>query len=146
MKKQLFAICVVAIALWMPPPWTEAQSAQPASVDSIAGSESKDRDTKEQRLAQELKMLREGLAIKQVELAKLRHKWIVSKGRTPTEEELKIFEEKRASGEVKAEDNPYVNKTPLSSPGRWRAAYYKKLAEINKDKERLIRLEHELKY
>ena len=146
MKKQLFAICVVAIAFWLRPPMTEAQAAQPGSADSVADSESKDHNTKEQSLAQELKMLREGLAIKQAELARLRHKWIVSKGRTPTEEELKIFEEKRAAGEVKAEDNPYVNKTPLSSPGRWRAAYYEKLAEINKDKDRLIRLEHELKY
>src|SRR3990172_349351 len=141
MKKQLFAICVVAFAFWLRPPMIEAQAAQPGSADSIAGSESKDHNTKEQSLAQELKMLREGLAIKQAELAKLRHKWIVNKGRTPTEEELKIFEEKRAAGGGKVEDNPYVNKTPLSSPGRWRAAYYEKIAEINMDKERLLRLE-----
>jgi hypothetical protein len=144
MKNLLIAICFVALPLWLATTSTEAQSVQSGSADSITGSESKDGNAKYQSLVQEIKMLQEGLIVKQAELAKLRHKWTVSKGRKPTEEELKEFEEKRAKGEGKVEDNPYVNKTPLSSPARWRAAYYEKLAEITKDRERLIRLEQEL--
>ena len=87
-----------------------------------------------QALAQQLKSLQDGLAAKQVELATLRHKWVVSKGRTPSPQEIADFEKKLASGDAKAEDNPYVNKSPLSSPGRWRLAYHEKLAEIEDDK------------
>jgi hypothetical protein len=144
MKKLLFAICIAAIALCLPLPVTEAQSVPAGSEDSGAGNKAINRNAKYQDLAQELKMLQEGLAVKQAELAKLHHKWAVNKGRTPTSKELKTFEDKRAKGVVKVEDNPYVNKSPLSSPGRWRTAYYEKLAEINKDKERSIRLEKEI--
>jgi hypothetical protein len=144
MKKLLFAICFVALPLWLAATLTVAQSEQPGSAGSIAGSESKVRNAKYQSLVQELKILQDGLAVKQAELAKLRHKWTVNKGRTPTADEIKTFEEKRAKGAVKVGDNPYINKNPLSSPGRWRAAYYEKLAEINRDKERSIRLEQEL--
>jgi hypothetical protein len=144
MRNLLFAICFVTLLFWLTTTMAEAQSVQPGPADSIAGSESKDPNAKYQILMQELKMLQEGLAVKQAELAKLRHKWTVNKGRTPTKEELKEFEEKRAKGVVKVEDNPYVNKSPLSSPGRWREAYYEKLAEINKDKERSICLEQEI--
>jgi hypothetical protein len=144
MKNLLFAICFVALPFWLVATLTEAQSVQPGSADSTAASEAKGRNAKYQSLAQELNSLHEGLAVKQAELAKLRHKWTVNKGRTPTAEEIKTFEEKRAKGAVKVEDNPYINRNPLSSPGRWRAAYYKKLDEINKDKERANRLEQEL--
>jgi hypothetical protein len=134
MRLLLFAICIVAIATWLSPTLTEAQP----------GSESKDGNAKYESLAREVKMLQESLAVKQAELSKLRHKWTVSKGRTPTKEELIKFEENRAKGEVKIGDNPYVNKTPLSSPARSRSAYYEKLAETNKVKEKLTRLEQEL--
>ena len=144
MKNLLITICFVAFSLWLTTTLTEAQSVQTGSADSIAGSESKDSNVKHQSLVQEIKMLKEGLIVKQDELAKLRHKWIVSKGRKPTEAELKDLGENMAKGEVKVDDNPYVNKTPVSSPARWRAAYYVKLAEITKDKERLILLEREL--
>jgi hypothetical protein len=123
---------------------THSLSAQTGSDGSIAGSESKDSNEKYQNLVQEIKTLKEGLIVKQEELAKLRHKWIVSKGRKPTNAELKDLGENMAKGEVKVDDNPYVNKTPVSSPAHWRAAYYEKLAEITRDKERLVLLEKEL--
>lgn len=131
------------MAVWFTP-ILEARSAQPAPADSAAGVESKDGNAKRQGLVLELKALQDGVAAKRAELAKLRHKWMVSKGRTPTEEEVKEFEEKRAKGKATAEDNPYVNKNPLSSPARWRAAYYEKLAEIKKEKERAALLEQEI--
>ena len=144
MKNLLIAICFVAFSLWLTTTLTEAQSVQTGSADSIVGSGSKDSNAKYQSLVQEIKMLKEGLIVKQDELTKLRHKWIVSKGRKPTAADLKDLQEKRAEGEVKVDDNPYVNKTPISSSACWRAAYYEKLAEITKDKERLILLEREL--
>jgi len=144
MKKILFAVCFVALPLWLSAGLTEAQSEQPVSADSTAGSKGKEQNAKYQALQQELKMLRDGLKVKEAELARLRHKWTVNKGRTPTADEIKTFEEKRAKGPVTVEDNPFVNQNALSSPGRWRAAYYEKLAEINRDKERAKSLEKEL--
>ncbi|WP_298439692.1 hypothetical protein [Geobacter sp.] len=141
MKSLRFTIGIVALTVWLSP---VLAGAQPGSADSDAGIASKESSTKRQSLVLELKALREGVAAKQAELAKLRHKWMVSKGRTPTEEEVKEFEKKRARGEATAEDNPYVNRNPLSSPARWRAAYYEKLAEIKKEKERAALLEQEL--
>jgi len=138
MKKLLFAICFVALPLWLPAGLSQAQPEQ------ITGPAAKEQNAKHQALDQELKMLRDGLKVKEAELARLRHKWTVNKGRTPTADEIKTFEAKRAKGPVKVEDNPFVNNNPLSSPGRWRAAYYKKLAEVNKDKERANSLEKEL--
>src|SRR6266571_4519781 len=133
MKKGLLAICIIAIALWAATSLTEAGAASSSQSGQQYDS-----------VAQELKTLQEELAVKKTELAQLRHKWTINKGRTPTEKELKEFEEKRAKGEAKTEDNPYVNKSSLSSPGRWREAYYKKLDEIKKDEERAVRLEREL--
>jgi hypothetical protein len=144
MKNLLFAVCFVACSLWLATTSTEAESVQPDAVDSIAASASTDHNAKYQSLVQELKVLRDGLTEKQAELVKLRHKWTVSKGRTPTEQEVKDFEAKRAKGEVTVEDNPYVNKSAISSPARARAAYYQKLAEIKKDRERVLHLEQEL--
>jgi hypothetical protein len=144
MKNLLIAICFIACSLWLASTSTEAQSEQPGSANPIAASESTGTNTQYQSLAQELKTLQDGLVVKQAELAKLRHKWTVSKGRTPTGQEVKDFEAKRAKGEATAEDNPYVNKSPLSSPVRARAAYYVKLAEIKKDRERVGRLQQEI--
>ena len=144
MKSLPFVVGVVVMAVWLSPILTEAEPVQPGSAASVAGIESGDSNAKRQSLVLELKALQEGVAVKEAELAKLRHKWMISKGRTPTEEEVKEFEKKRAKGEATAEDNPYVNKNPLSTPARWRAAYYKKLAEVKKAKEQVLRLEQEL--
>jgi hypothetical protein len=137
MKKRRLAMCIAALALWAATGLAEAgasasPSVQPDAAASTAGA------------ARELTALREGLAAKKEELAKLHHRWMVSKGRTPTAAELKEFEKKRAKGAVKPEDNPYVTKSALSTPGRWREAYYKKLEEIKRDEERAARLEQEL--
>ena len=62
----------------------------------------------------------------------------------PTADELKTFNEKSAEGEVKLEDNPYVNKSALSTPGRHRMAYFQKLNEIRADEERIVTLRNEI--
>ena len=129
MKRKSFALCITTLALWAAAGLTAADAHAASTYEGVA---------------QELKTLREGLAAKKTELAQLRHKWTVTKGRVPTEKELKEFEKKKAKGEAKPEDNPYYNKSPLSSPGRWREAYYKKLEEVRKDEERAATLEREL--
>ena len=91
-----------------------------------------------------MKALKEALAINKKELSRLRHKWSVAKGRTPTPDELLEFEKKRAKGQVTVEDNPYINKNPLSSPGRARQAYYQKLQEVRLDEGQLRQLEKDL--
>lgn len=96
------------------------------------------------RLNAELQRLEAGLPAKQEELARIRRKWVVIKGRVPTEKELKKYEEKRAKGEAKVEDNPYMNKSPLSSPGKYREAYYRMLNEIRSDEARIAKLKEEI--
>jgi hypothetical protein len=96
------------------------------------------------RLSSELTQLEAGLPAKKEELARLHRKWVVAKGRMPTKEELKKFEEKQAKGEVKVEDNPYVNKSPLSTPGRYREAYFKLRNEIRADEERIALLRNQI--
>ena len=113
-----------------------AQSAPPAVP--VAATAAPDR-----RVA-ELQAIRAGLPEKRKELAKLRHKWVLAKGRNPSQEEIEKYEKKRAKGEAKPEDNPFINKNPLSSPGPARLAYYKKLEEIQRDEERIRVLESEL--
>lgn len=108
-----------------------------AARPAPAGSSSK-------ALTAELKALKEALPAKQAELAKLRHRWMVAKGRTPTAAEIKEYEAKKAKGKATAADNPYVTKTPLSNPAPYRAAYYKKLEEVTRDQEQIARLEQEL--
>jgi len=118
-----------------------ADSASPSAQainDGNAGQ------TKQERLSSELRQLESGLPAKKTELTRLHRKWVVAKGRTPTAEELKTFEEKSAEGAVKIEDNPYVNKSALSTPGRHRVAYYEKLNEIKSDEERIVTLRNEL--
>jgi len=105
----------------------------------------KGRQAEYERMTEELKQLQDGLPAKKTELAQLRRKWVVVKGRMPTQEELEEFEEQRAEGEVSVADNPYVNKNPLSSPGRYRGAYYKKLDEVRGDEARIARLRDEIK-
>jgi len=103
------------------------------------------RQTEHARLSEELKQLEDGLPAKKTELARVHRKWVVAKGRMPSKEELEEFEEQRAEGEPDNEDNPYVNKNPLSSPGRYRAAFYKKLAEIRGDEARIATLRDEIR-
>jgi hypothetical protein len=88
----------------------------------------------------ELQQLEQGLPAKYKELAYLHRKWVIAKGRVPTAAELKKFQEKQAKGVATPADNPYVNRSALSSPGRHRAAYYKKLAEIKADEARIAQL------
>lgn len=95
-------------------------------------------------LSEELKQIEAGLAVKREELARLRRKWVVVKGRTPTAKEIEKYEEKLAKGKAKVEDNPYMNKSPLSSPGIYREAYYQKLREIRRDEERIAVLKEKL--
>lgn len=92
----------------------------------------------------EIKAILSGLAGKRKELAGLHHRWSVARGRTPTPQELKDFEEKRAKGKATFQDNPYINKSRLSAPGRARLAYFEKLAEIRTDEERVRQLENGL--
>ncbi len=91
----------------------------------------------------ELQALEEGLPAKYRELAQLRRKWVLAKGRTPTAAELETYREKLAKGTATAADNPYVNKSALNSVGRRRAAYYKKLAEVRADESRIAQLRQE---
>lgn len=98
-----------------------------------------------ERLSSELLQRESGLPAKKAELARLHRKWVVAKGRMPTAKELKKFEEKMAKGQVKSEDNPFVNKNPLSTPGRYRVAYFQKLDEIKADEERIATLRHEIR-
>ena len=94
--------------------------------------------------ARELQILKQELPGKERELAKLHRKWLVTKGRTPTKEEVETFEEKVAKGEATPDDNPFVNKRRLSNSSPARAAYFKKLEEIRKDEARIGQLEREL--
>lgn len=119
---------------------TPAASAGPGNSASAKPAASAGRE----RLAAELKSLQEGLAVKKKELATLRHKWSVRKGRMPTEEEVKQFEKKQAKGEATFKDNPYVNRNALTPAAPARAAYYKKLAEVQKDEERVRQVESAL--
>lgn len=100
--------------------------------------------TKYESLSSELRQLESELPAKKKELARLHRKWVVAKGRMPTTKELKTFEEKSAKGPVKVADNPFVNKSPLSSPGRYRVAYFQKLEEIRADEVRIATLRNEI--
>jgi len=116
----------------------------PAATAGAVAAAGGVRSAEHERLTLELKKTREGVAAKKKELARLHHKWSVAKGRTPTEDEVEEFEKKRAKGKATYQDNPYVNKKPLSSPVPARIAYFKKLEEVRKDEERARQLELEL--
>lgn len=135
MKRRLLAFTVTVMALAFSAAViarAETSSTQPAS----AGVQ----QTEYQKLSGELHALLNQLSVKKKELAKLRRKWIAVKGRTPSEEELEEFNEKRAEEAVSFEDNPYVNKNPLSSPGIYRKAYFEKLEEVRSDEAKIARL------
>jgi hypothetical protein len=122
----------------------ETTQVHAASPTSSSASDPDSKKTRKSEIAQQLEQIRKELAAKKSELARLRHRWAVAKGRTPTEKELKDYEEKKKKGKVTAADNPYVNKSALSLPGPRRAAYYRKLHEIEQDEERIRELEKEL--
>lgn len=124
-----------------PPPPVASPAPAAVPADTASAAPNADRE----RIAAELKDLEEELAEKRKELDRLRHKWSVAKGRTPTPEEVEEFEKKRAAGKATFEDNPYVNKRPLSSPVRARVAYYKMLEEVRADEERVNQLTRELR-
>lgn len=116
-----------------------------ASSDGPATPDQDPKQAEHAGLNQELKTLREALPGKKAELVRLHHKWSVARGRTPSEEEIKEFEKKRAAGKVvTSDDNPYVNKSRLSTSGAARGAYFRKLVEVRKDEERIHELEKEL--
>ncbi|MBJ6726695.1 hypothetical protein [Geomesophilobacter sediminis] len=97
------------------------------------------------RLRTALKETQEELDRNRAELARLKHRWIVQKGRLPTAKEIKEYEEKLAQGKkVKPEENPYVNRNPLSSPARARAAFYGKLEEVRREESHLKQLNDDL--
>lgn len=96
------------------------------------------------KLETELQHLLDGLPGKRTELGNLRRKWIGLKGRTPTPKEIAEFEKKKAKGPVSFADNPYYNKNPLGAPGRAREAYYRKLADVKKDEERIAEIRNAL--
>jgi hypothetical protein len=100
---------------------------------------------KPEAATQELQALKDALPAKKKELAKLRHKWAVMKGRKPTGAELKELEDFLNShkGPVSFEGNPYINKNQsVSAPARM--AYFKKLQEIQMNEERIHQLELQL--
>ncbi len=134
--KMLFVVLALATAVTA---WTNADGFPVPEVrDGKAGQ------ADYARLSEELKRLEAGLPAKREDLARLRRKWVAVKGRMPTAKEVKEFEKKRAKGEADFEDNPYVNKNPLSSPGIYREAYYKKLNEIRSDEARIAKLKEEI--
>lgn len=109
-----------------------------------AASAADERQSRYARLSEELRQIEAGLSVKREELARLRRKWVAVKGRTPTTKEIKKYEQKLAEGKARVEDNPYMNKSPLSSPGPYREAYYRKLNEIREDEERVAALREKL--
>lgn len=137
---RIFRILLVSLAL-STAVTARADTGSPAAP---ASSEAKAQPAEYARLAEELNLLEAGLPAKREELARLRRKWVVVKGRMPSAEELKEYKEKQSEGEATVEDNPYMNKSPLSSPGLYRAAYFNKLDEIRSDEARISRLKDEL--
>jgi len=97
-----------------------------------------------ERVSKELQATESRLAAERGELARLRHKWVAVKGRTPTEKEIQEYEKNLAKGKATPADNPYYNKSPLSTPAPARSAYFKKLEEVRRDEERVRRLTEEL--
>ena len=118
---------------------------QPGVASNMVLSVSKQAPQREDAtLARELQTIQDALPGKKRELARLRHKWLVAKGRTPSAQEVQDFEQKRAKGATTVADNPYINRNPLSTPAYARTAYFKKLEEIKQDEERILRLEKAL--
>ncbi|WP_136514605.1 DUF4124 domain-containing protein [Geomonas edaphica] len=128
-----------------PAPKKQEAPAAPDASGSVAKTVAQPAEAKRRvMLEEELKRLKGALPLKKEELSRLQHKWMVSKGRTPTAKEIAEFEKKRAKGKVTYADNPYVNKSPLSSTIPARVAYRNKLEEVQKDEARVAQLEQEL--
>ncbi|BCG46239.1 hypothetical protein GEOBRER4_n1029 [Citrifermentans bremense] len=121
-----------------------ATSGAATAAQAAPGAAPAPKSAEQERANAELNKLREDLAAKKAELARLRRKWKLAKGRNPSAKEIKEFEEKQAAGKATYKDNPYVNISPLSSPIPARIAYFKKLEEVQKDEERIRQLEEQL--
>jgi len=148
MKRQIITFIIMALTLSIA---SIAQATSSSSQSATAAAQSMTtqgttsiQQAEYEKLSGELQTLLNGLAVKKKELTRLRRKWIAVKGRMPSQEELQKFEEKKAEGAVSFEDNPYVNKNPLSSPGIYRKAYYEKLNEIKSDEARIATLRKEI--
>ncbi len=139
MLSRTIMLVVVIMAFSM----VAALSAESDSSSPVS-SEGKTSLSEYERLSGELKLLEDALPAKKAELVRLHRKWVLAKGRMPSTDEVREFTDKQAKGEVKVEDNPYVNKSPLSSVGRYREAYFKKQNEIKGDEERVARLKAEI--
>jgi len=140
MLPRTIKLCIIILALAMPFA-ARADSGSPSGQTAGDGNAGQ---AKYDRLSSELRQLESGLSAKKTELARLHRKWVVAKGRMPSAEEIKAFEEKSAEGAVKAEDNPFVNRSALSTPGRHRVAYFQKLDEIRADEARITMLRNEI--
>jgi len=140
MFPRIFTLCITILALSMP----LTTRADTGNLSAQAIPEGNAGQAKYEWLSSELQQLESGLPAKKAELARLHRKWVVSKGRMPTADEIKSFEKKSAQGTVTAADNPFVNRSALSTPGRHRAAYFQKLREIRADEERIATLRNEL--
>ena len=128
-------------------PSPASSTATPPAARSVPVTDQADRNRWQAeygRLRNELKTIQDGLPGKKEELDKLHHTWTVRKGRTPTKGETTAFENKQAKGETTLNDNPYIGKSALATPGTAREEYYKKLDEIRKDEERIHQLEGDL--
>lgn len=115
-----------------------------SSTDAAGRAKEQAKQEEYKKLSNQLKTLQDGLPAKKDELVKLRHKFVVRKGRVPSAKEIKKFESKRTSGSDTAVQNPYVNKNSLTSVGPARAAYYQKLEEVRMDEARIQQLQKEL--
>jgi hypothetical protein len=121
-----------------PPVAPVAETAAALAAPDAAGS------ARRAKLAAELRQVQDALATKKKELDRLQHKWNVARGRTPTLEEAKEFQKRLAEGKATDEDNPYINRSALSSSGRARADFFKKLDEVHQDQARARQLGQEL--
>ena len=122
----------------------ETPAASPAAAPAASSSSATTGANGATTPSGELQSIKQALPAKKQELARLYRKWSIAKGRTPTAKEVEEFEKKRAKGKATFEDNPYINKNPLSTPGVARLAYHKKLEEVRKDEERIRQLELDL--
>ncbi|BEH10010.1 MULTISPECIES: DUF4124 domain-containing protein [Geobacter] len=117
---------------------------KPQSPILYGGLDERGWRTRFSSLREELKVIEESLPKKREELNQLHRRWVISMGRVPSQGELKDFAEKQAEGSATVEDNPYVNKSALSTPGRHREAYYAKLQEVRQEEARVGEIKKQL--
>lgn len=143
MRNDMRYFLILTILALFAPAAALADNAQ-VSVDKAASGGAASNQAKSEAATQELQAIKDALPAKKKELARLHHKLVVVKGRTPTEAELKELDKILRERPITYEENPYVNKKALSVPAPARFAYYKKLQEIQKNEERIRQLEQQL--